>query len=111
MADLTNLPIFKSFDQIEEGLGEAKNLIIKSPTGSGKSLGLPILLFQKKLVSGQILVVQPRRIAARSLATKAAQLTNSEMGHCIGYQVRFENKVSDKRSRMKELENWLNYIN
>ena len=49
MADLTNLPIFKSFDQIEKGLDEAKNLILKSPTGSGKSLGLPILLFQKKI--------------------------------------------------------------
>lgn len=96
MADLTNLPIFKSFDQIEKGLGEAKNLILKSPTGSGKSLGLPILLFQKKIVSGQILVVQPRRIAARSLATKAAQLINSEIGDRIGYQVRFENKTSDK---------------
>ena len=91
---LSDLPIFESLDEIVEKLNNSSNLIIKSPTGSGKSLGLPLLLLRNNIIQGQILIVQPRRIAARSLALKASQLLNSSLGDQVGYQVRFEDRTS-----------------
>ena len=91
MKELSELPIFKSFGEIRNALQDVINLVIKSPTGSGKSLGLPLLLLRENLINGLIIVVQPRRIAARFLAKKAADLTHSKVGDLIGYQVRFEN--------------------
>ena len=87
---LSDLPIFESLDEIVEKLNNSSNLIIKSPTGSGKSLGLPLLLLRNNIIQGQILIVQPRRIAARSLALKASQLLNSSLGGQVGYQVRLK---------------------
>lgn len=95
MKELSELPIFKSFGEIRNALQDVINLVIKSPTGSGKSLGLPLLLLRENLIDGLIIVVQPRRIAARFLAKKAADLTHSKVGDLIGYQVRFENKTSN----------------
>ena len=65
MYNLSDLPIFKGFNEIKDAFLSSLNLILKSPTGSGKSIGLPLLLLKENLVQGQILVVQPRRIAAR----------------------------------------------
>lgn len=94
MYDLSDLPICKAFNEIKEAFLSSLNLIIKSPTGSGKSIGLPILLLRENLVQGQILVVQPRRIAARLLARRVAGILGVPIGDSVGYQVRFENETS-----------------
>jgi len=47
MKELSELPIFKSFGEIRNALQDVTNLVIKSPTGSGKSLGLPLLLLRE----------------------------------------------------------------
>ncbi|MDA8775617.1 helicase-related protein, partial [Opitutales bacterium] len=94
MNDISDLPIFKGFNEIKSALKESVNLTLKSPTGSGKSIGLPLLLLKENLIKGQILVVQPRRIAARFLAQRVAQITGTPIGDIIGYQVRFEDKTS-----------------
>ena len=94
MYDLSDLPICKAFNEIKEAFLSSLNLIIKSPTGSGKSIGLPILLLRENLVQGQILVVQPRRIAARLLARRVAGILGVKIGDSVGYQVRFENETS-----------------
>ena len=88
------MPIFKASNEIKDAFLSSQNLVLKSPTGSGKSIGLPLLLLKENLVQGQILVVQPRRIAARLLARRVAGITGGEIGDSIGYQVRFENKTS-----------------
>ena len=72
------------------------HLAIQSPTGSGKSLALPALLSGNGMVEGQILVVQPRRVAARLLAKRLAALLGAKVGDEVGYQVRFDSKVSKK---------------
>jgi ATP-dependent helicase HrpB len=95
MNDISDLPIFKGFNEIKSALKESVNLTLKSPTGSGKSIGLPLLLLKENLIKGQILVVQPRRIAARFLAQRVAQITGTPIGDIIGYQVRFEDKTSN----------------
>jgi ATP-dependent helicase HrpB len=93
---LNKLPISLHFEKIREFWNEELNFAIKSPTGSGKSLGLPLFFWKQKLVAGKILVVQPRRIAAKSLARIACKFCKCELGEEIGYRVRFDSRVSAK---------------
>ena len=97
MDGLRNLPLVEQFEKIQNAWANSRHLAIRSPTGSGKSIGLPILLNQKQMVDGQIWVIQPRRIAARLLARRVAALLGCEVGGEVGYQVRFDKKYSDKQ--------------
>ena len=96
MKGLDELPLAGQFESIRKAWLKGRHLAIKSPTGSGKSVGLPMLLLQEKMVEGQILVVQPRRAAARFLARRVASLLSCEVGEVVGYQVRFEKRYSDE---------------
>ena len=96
MEFLSKLPVSSHFEEIKRRWSEFGNFAIKSPTGSGKSLGIPLFFLREKLVSGKILVVQPRRVAARSLARTACRICNCELGQEIGYKVRLDSKVSSK---------------
>ena len=94
MEFLNNLPISAHFEEIRGVWKKELNFAIKAPTGSGKSLGLPLFFCKQKLVEGKILVVQPRRVAARSLARIASKFCNSEVGKEVGYHVRFDSRFS-----------------
>ena len=94
MIDISDLPINKGFSEIRKALSKSVNLTLKSPTGSGKSVGLPLLLLKENLIDGQIIVVQPRRIAARLLAQRVAKILGTTVGDEVGYQVRFEDKTT-----------------
>ena len=94
MESIKNLPVFKEFHCIQDAWKNHRHLILKSPTGSGKSIALPFLLAESGMVDGRIIVSQPRRIAARTLAHQVAHLANWNMGKEVGYEVRFEKKSS-----------------
>src|SRR5690606_16912617 len=64
-------------------------------TGSGKSTQIPQILLDSGLFDGQILVLQPRRLAARMLASRVAEERGSILGQEVGFQTRFESMVSD----------------
>ena len=98
MIPLKELPVCKEFHTLETAWNKTNNFALKAPTGSGKSIGLPWSINDKELCSGQILVVQPRRIAAISLARVLSEALGSEIGEEVGYHIRFENK-SSKYSR------------
>ncbi len=72
---------------------EPCNLVIEAPPGAGKTTGVPLALLDAG-VSGQILVLQPRRIAARLAATRVASVLGERPGERCGYQVRFESAIS-----------------
>ena len=93
---IADLPLFEQFEEIQKAWNRCRHLAVRSPTGSGKSIGLPTLLYQNNMVDGQILVIQPRRIAARLLARRVAALLGCEVGGEVGYQVRFDKKYSDQ---------------
>ena len=93
---LHELPVAQQFELIRREWNNFDHLAIQSPTGSGKSLALPALLSGNGMVEGQILVVQPRRVAARLLAKRLAALLGAMVGDEVGYQVRFDSKVSNK---------------
>ena len=94
MDELSDLPVFKAFNEIKCAFINSGNLVLQSPTGSGKSIGLPLLLLKENLVNGLILVVQPRRIAARLLARRVSEIIREKVGDTVGYQVRFEDQTS-----------------
>lgn len=85
-----NLPITPHKAQLLAELSRAGALVLAAPTGSGKSTQTPQFLLGN--VKGRILVLEPRRISARSLAARVAQETKSPLGQKIGYQVRFDSR-------------------
>jgi ATP-dependent helicase HrpB len=64
-------------------------VVLSSPTGSGKSTEVP------RWCSGRVLVIEPRRIACRSLATRVAELERTQLGDAVGYLVRDEHRAHD----------------
>ncbi|MGH7994466.1 MAG: helicase-related protein, partial [Limisphaerales bacterium] len=90
------LPIYEIEGEIISRLKSGRRLILSAPTGSGKSTQVPQMLFKHRLLgNGQVVILQPRRLAARLLAARVARELGVELGREVGYQVRFENCVSD----------------
>ena len=95
------LPIYDIEEQIVAGLRETRRLIVSAPTGSGKSTQVPQMLLDRGLLgTGQVVILQPRRLAARLLAARVAWERKTQLGREVGYQIRFENVTSaDTRIR------------
>ena len=88
------LPIDALQDGLVAACGRVRRLVLRAPTGSGKSTRIPQMLLDLNLVQGQIVVLQPRRIAARLLAARIAQERGVKLGVEVGYQIRFERDES-----------------
>jgi ATP-dependent helicase HrpB len=92
---MQRLPIHEMEGEIIERLREGRRLILQAPTGSGKSTQVPRMLLRHGLLrSGQVVILQPRRLAARLLAARVAWEEGCEAGEKVGYQIRFEDVTS-----------------
>ncbi|MBC9251582.1 ATP-dependent RNA helicase HrpA [Pseudomonas alcaligenes] len=90
------LPIAAKRDEIKAALQKSQVLVIAGETGSGKTTQLPkICLEIGRGVHGLIGHTQPRRLAARSVATRVAEEIGTPLGELVGYQVRFEDQSKD----------------
>src|SRR5579883_2038470 len=90
-----NLPIYEIESAVISSVREHGRVIISAPTGSGKSTQVPQMLLRDGLLgNGQVVVLQPRRLATRLLAARVAWERNGELGREVGYQIRFENVTS-----------------
>src|SRR5438477_222737 len=96
-----DLPIFELEKSLVAKLNDDSRLIIQAPTGSGKSTQVPQMLLDHGLLGdGQVVILQPRRLAARLLAARVATDRKCRLGDEVGYQIRFEN-VTSSRTRIR----------
>ncbi len=90
------LPIYELESAVVAALRAGGRLIVQAPTGSGKSTQIPQILLRAGLLdSGQAVVLQPRRLAARMLARRVAEEVGGPLGDTVGYQIRLESRVSE----------------
>jgi len=91
------LPILEILPEIKKSLSSHNVLILQAPPGAGKSTVLPLHLLDEKWLGGKkILMLEPRRLAAKSVANRMATIINEQTGATIGYRVRFEKKTSSE---------------
>jgi len=94
MSALPSFPITPLLPEIRASLAAHPRLVLEAPPGAGKTTQVPLaLLDQPWLGDGKILMLEPRRIAARAAAQFMAQQLGEEVGHTVGYRIRFESKV------------------
>ncbi len=102
MTSLNDLPIFAVRSEIITTLKQCPRLVLQAPTGSGKSTQVPQFLLDAGLLGerGQVIVLQPRRVAARMLAKRVSEERSSPVGGVVGFQIRFDN-VASRDTRIK----------
>jgi ATP-dependent helicase HrpB len=92
---IPNFPIQQIIPDVKRVLEKQTLLILQAPPGAGKSTILPLQLIDEPwLTAKKIIMLEPRRLAARAVATRMASLLEEPVGKTVGYRVRFENKVS-----------------
>jgi ATP-dependent helicase HrpB len=93
---LPDTPILAALPELRAALRTHANAVLEAPPGAGKSTVVPLALLDEPwLPPGQrIVMLQPRRIAARAVARRLAQLAGSEPGQLVGYRTRLESRVS-----------------
>lgn len=93
MKELPPLPVSAIAARVNAALAEHGRLVVTAPPGAGKSTILPLTLLSS-LGEGKILMLEPRRLAARQVAERMASLLGEEAGETVGYRMRFESRVS-----------------
>ncbi|MDR0184426.1 ATP-dependent helicase HrpB [Lysobacter sp. UC] len=90
-----NFPIDSLLPQIRASLAEHPRLVLEAPPGAGKTTQVPPALLDEPWLAGRkIVMLEPRRVAARAAANFMARQRGEDVGGTVGYRIRFENRVS-----------------
>ncbi|ELQ0604832.1 ATP-dependent helicase HrpB [Salmonella enterica] len=93
---MTSLPVAAVLPELLTALKTAPQVLLSAPTGAGKSTWLPLQLLQQGLVAGKILLLEPRRLAARNVAQRLAEALNEKPGETVGYRMRAQSCVGPR---------------
>ncbi len=94
-ASIQTLPIAPLLPRLVAALGEAQAVVLEAPPGAGKSTAAPLALLEAPwLGRSAILMLEPRRLAARAIATRMAALLGEPVGGRVGYITRLDHRVS-----------------
>ncbi len=95
MTPLARLPIDDVLPEILTKLRESNTIVLRAPTGAGKTTRVPPAILDEGLAGkGQILLLEPRRVAARAAAVRMSRERGTKLGEDIGYQVRFDSRCT-----------------
>ncbi|MEW6766423.1 MAG: ATP-dependent helicase HrpB [Pseudomonadota bacterium] len=91
------LPIDAVLDELTQTLARSNTAVLVAPPGAGKTTRVPLALLDESWTKNKkIIVLEPRRIAARAAAERMAQTLGEKAGETVGYRVRFGSKISPK---------------
>ncbi|WP_428617051.1 ATP-dependent helicase HrpB [Shewanella sp.] len=93
---MNQVPIHTLLPEIQQALESHSQVILQAPTGAGKSTALPLAMLDWSQIQGKILMLEPRRIAARNVAHFIAAQRGESVGQSVGYRVRGESSISAK---------------
>ncbi|MCF6273941.1 MAG: ATP-dependent helicase HrpB [Rhodobacteraceae bacterium] len=96
----SSLPIEPILPALLQALVEKGCAVLQAPPGAGKTTRVPLYLYQNRFCSGRILMLEPRRVAARAAAERLAEGLGEKVGKTVGYRVRGESKTS-KNTRIE----------
>jgi ATP-dependent helicase HrpB len=92
---LPDLPINEALPALAAALADRRSVLLEAPPGAGKSTIVPLVLLESPWLTGQkILMLEPRRIAARAVAGRMAHLLGEPVGRRVGFRTRLETRVS-----------------
>ncbi len=95
--DLPRLPIHAVLPELQESLSKHRSVVLAAEPGSGKTTIAPLALVHEAWLGGRkIIILEPRRLAARMAAKRMSELVGDTVGGLIGYRIRFDRKISSR---------------
>lgn len=93
---MTSLPVAAVVPELLTALDASPQVLLTAPTGAGKSTRLPLRLLEHPGIQGRIILLEPRRLAARNVAQRLAELLNEKPGETVGYRMRAQSCVGPR---------------
>ncbi|MRS15166.1 ATP-dependent helicase HrpB [Enterobacteriaceae bacterium RIT691] len=97
---MSSLPVAAVLPELLQALKSSSQVLLNAPTGAGKSTWLPLKLLEPGVIDGKILLLEPRRLAARNVAQRLAELLGEKPGDTVGYRMRAETCIG-KHTRLE----------
>lgn len=90
---MSSLPVAAVLPELLSALQHAPQVLLNAPTGAGKSTWLPLQILAESNIAGRIILLEPRRLAARNVAQRLAELLGEKPGETVGFRMRAETCV------------------
>jgi len=92
-----DLPVSEILQEVKNQFATTNSLIIQAPPGAGKSTLLPLALLDESWLEGKkIIMLEPRRLATKSISQRMANMIEEDLGKTVGYRIRFESAISSE---------------